>query len=286
MIRICSVNYSQDNYDIKLIHNIKIGRLDESGFTVVGLMLNEKNNEVISNQLREFNTYYYEGDSSKFERYLRYYRVKSIIIGINLNNIKTEKQVKKYIKMLRKIGKICRRCKTQIGVKDPNGEYYPAIIFNYREELNIKNIKIEDLIESVKLEMYKTKKERYEYIYDKTCSMLDYEFISKNLCEFKDNRCLDKYRSNVICGCCRYYKNLFSREFIKCKYLKNKRCQAKCITCKFFTCKTLQEKGIVFKMKDFYFINYYFNIPQKLVVKTSYFKTRDSIIHKLMKLGK
>ena len=287
MIRLSCVNLKEDRNDIRLIHNIRNDRLTKNNFTVVGIMLNDENNEIISNQLKEFNTYYYENNNAKFEKYLREYKVKNIIIGINLNNIKTEEELKKYIKNIQKVGKVCRICKTRIGILGENaGEIISTIIFNYREKLEIKNVKIDDLIDSIKIEMYRSKKQRYNYIYEKTCDILDYEFQSKNLCDFKNNKCIEKRQTNVICGCCRHNTNLFSTKLVKCKYLKNKKCQAKCISCKLFTCDTLQKKGVKFKIEDFYFLNYYFNFLQKFIIKYSYFTKKSTIIKRLMVLGK
>lgn len=287
MIRICSINLKTEDNDTKINHNIRTNKLAKANYTVVGILLNEPNNEIISNQLKDFNTYYFEGNCGKLEKYLRKYKVKYILIGINLNNLKTEKDIIKYIRYIRKIGKVCRKCKARIGIMgDEPGEVISTIIFNYRDNLNIKNIKIEDLIDSTKAEMYRAKKQRYDYIYDKTCNILDTEFYIKNLCDFKDNKCIEKRNTNVICGCCRHYKNLFSKQLVKCKYLKNKRCSAKCITCKMFTCNTLQKRGIKFRIKDFYFLNYYFNPMQKFIVKYSFFTEKKKIIKRLMILGR
>ncbi len=284
MIRIGSINLKTEDNDTKINHNVRTNKLSIANFTVVGILLNEPNNEVISNQLKEFNTYYFEGNCAKLDKYLREYKVKYVLVGINLNNLKSENDVKKYIRYIRKLGKVCRRCKTRIGIMgDEPGEIISMLIFNYRDNLNIKNIKIEDLIESTKVEMYRTRRQRYEYIYDKTCNMLDTEFRTKNLCDFKDNKCLEKRKSNVVCGCCRHYKNLFSNQLVKCKYLKNKKCTAKCISCKLFTCDTLQKKGIKFRVRDFYFLNYYLNPIQKFIVKYSVFTHKNKIIKELMR---
>ena len=51
----------------------------------------------------------------------------------------------------------------------------------------------------------KDKKERYSFIYDEVCKFLDNEYITKNLCDFKDNVCA-YYRSinefDHKNGCC------------------------------------------------------------------------------------
>ena len=285
MIRICKTKFNEYLNDVTISHNIITDSFYKASFTVVLIMTDEKD-ETISKQIKEYNCYYYNNHKGKFEKYLRQFMVRNIIIGIDLNNIKTSKDVKKYIKVLKRIGKICARCKTNIGIKGENQEdIINAIIFNYRENLNIKNIKIEDLIDSIKLESLKTKKDKYNYIYDKTCKTLDYEFETKNLCNFKDNKCVEKAKTNVICGCCRHYKNLFSKKLVKCNYLKNKKCMADCITCKFFTCDTLEKQGIKFKVNDFYLINYYFNILQKFIIKSSYFTTKEKILKRLILLG-
>lgn len=286
MIRICSAKINENLNDITIFHNIITDSFYKANFTVIGIMINEKD-ETISKQLKEYNCYYYDDHKGKLEKYVRQFMVKNIIIAFDLNNIKTVRDVKKYIKTLKRIGKICNRCKTNIGIKGENqSDIINAIIFNYRENLNIKNIKLEDLIDTIKLESLNTKKAKYNYIYDKTCKTLDYEFETRNLCNFKDDKCIEKAKTNVICGCCRHYKNLFSKNLVKCEYLKNRKCTANCITCKLFTCDTLEKQGIKFKLKDFYLINYYFNNLQKFIIKSSYFTTKEKIMKRLILLGK
>lgn len=310
MIRICSVDIYEKNNDIKILHNIKSKALENVNFSVVGIMLSEKNNENISNQLKEFNTYYYD-NNTQFEKYIKRNKIKNIIIGINLDNINSERDVKSFIKSIRKIGQVCRKINVQIGINEKinnesnnsnknnednknkidnedinDGEVISCIIFNYRDKLNIKDYEVKDLIDSIKIEMYDTKKERYNYIYDKTYDMLNYEFTVKNLCQFKDNKCIEKRRTNVICGCCRRYKNIFSKKLVKCRYLKNKKCVAKCISCKLFTCDTLKKKNIKYGIKNFYLLNNYFNFIQKLIIKYSVYTPKDKIMKRLLILGK
>ena len=296
MIRICSVDLDEEIDDIKLFKNIKCKELESKEIAIIGVMLKEDSNETIINQLKEFNTYYYENNPKKLKRYLKNNEIKSIMIAINLNNIKCKKDIKQYIKILKQIGKTCRKNKIEIGIKETlenknklkiidelEEERISCLIFNYREDINIEKITIQDLIDSIKIEIFKNKKDKYNYIYEKTCKILDNEFYAKNLCEFKNNRCIEKRNSNYICGCCRHYKNIFSKQLIKCEYLINKRCKAKCISCKMFTCSSLEKKGIKFKISDFYLISNYFNVIQKLIVKYSYYTPKEKIIKRLLK---
>ena len=48
MIRICSINLKEENNDTKISYNVRTDKLTETNFTIIGLMLDEKNNEVIS----------------------------------------------------------------------------------------------------------------------------------------------------------------------------------------------------------------------------------------------
>ena len=108
MIRICSAKTNENLNDITISHNIITDSFYKANFTVIGIMINEKD-ETISKQLKEYNCYYYDNHKGKLEKYLKQFMVRNIIIALDLNNIKSIKDIKKYIKILKRIGKICNR---------------------------------------------------------------------------------------------------------------------------------------------------------------------------------
>ena len=117
-------------------------------------------------------------------------------------------------------------------------------------------------VEALKSILLDNKIAMYEYIYDTVCDYLDSNFYGKNLCDFKDNKCGAKVNTTSNVGCCRHYKNRilgpFNNKLIKCEYLQNYRCSAKCLPCKLFTCDYLEKKGIKFKIKDIFLLDTFF----------------------------
>ena len=85
-------------------------------------------------------------------------------------------------------------------------EEFKVIVFNSNGE-NEKDVF--DLIRSIKIVLLKRKIDRYEYIYDVACNYLDNEFITKNICDFKNDKCFAKRDFNCTCGCCRHFKHFF-----------------------------------------------------------------------------
>ena len=145
-----------------------------------------------------------------------------LAFALDCDNIVREKN-----KIFRKIKHIKRKNKELLN------NCFQLIVFNYQKD-NEQNII--DLTRSIKVMLLPTILEKYEYIYDTVCDFLDNEFICKNICEFKNDKCIAKRNFNITCGCCRHYKSLFSNQLIQCEYLINKRCSTKCLTCKMFTC--------------------------------------------------
>ena len=71
----------------------------------------------------------------------------------------------------------------------------------------------------------------------------------------KNDKCIAKKDTNCTMGCCHHYKNkyfglLYEKDLHLCEYQKNKRCTAKCITCKMYMCDTLKKKGYNFNINN------------------------------------
>lgn len=191
--------------------------------------------------------------------------------NLNLN----KKNTSKYIKKIKKIGNFISNNK---------------IRFDIINKLEIEKTKNEFecfLLISAECIKIENKKDRVEFLYDKICEFLDYQFSSKNLCDFKNNMCFAKRKYGKEMGCCHHYKNaisgiIFEKNLELCEFQKDKSCKAKCITCKMFVCDEIAKKGIKFTNNNVLIIKYYFNIIQKIIIRTSFFKKREDILKKLI----
>ena len=108
------------------------------------------------------------------------------------------------------------------------------------------------MLKMVKALNYKNLSDRYNYIYDEMCTILD----------------------NI--GCCYFHKK-------PCPYLIKGVCQHRSISCKIFLCSPI-EKKYKFKSKvDTYpLLNYFFNRKQKDIIHYSYRQTIDEVVPKLV----
>ncbi len=129
----------------------------------------------------------------------------------------------------------------------------------------------------------KRKEERYEYLYDKACFLLDRDFSKYQLCGFQNEICLS--RENLkekgkkipfVYGCC-YTKGKV------CQYLKNGRCTIFCLSCKLFTCSYLKKQGICYSVEDFFFLSFFLNRKQKMILNDSLYTKKEGILYELLK---
>ena len=209
----------------------------------------------------------------------------TILLKIDFNNINI-KEYKKILKKLLNIKKITSRIKIKIGVQQ-DSKILLGYIVNYKESNKQQN----DFILAINAICYKTRYERYNYIYDTVCDYLDSYFYGKNLCDFKNNQCGEKRNTNSFMGCCHHHKNkilgplAIKSNFVICEHLKEDyTCGAKCISCKLFTCDYLKRKGVKFRIKDILLLDIYFNPIQKYFIKHMVYTQKEKIIKRLMML--
>ena len=190
-------------------------------------------------------------------------------IHINFSRPLEEEKYQDFLKTIRKLRFICRK-KVNIYITLDNKE------IDFKKE---KDQRIINLYHIEKALNIKNKKERYEYLYDVVCDYLDSCFRGKNLCEFKNDKCLGDRNKKFekSCGCCN------GKNRGTCKYLVNGSCSIKCMGCKLFTCPSLRKKGIKFRIKDIPLLNYFFNLRQKEVLAYTIFTPRDEVIERLIK---
>ena len=204
---------------------------------------------------------------------------KTFAIKIDLKEIQ-EKQMKKLIKKILKLRK--KVIKNKKIENDKNGIIFN--VHNFEEDNEIHK----NFINALNSILKDDKRKMYEYIYDTVCNYLDSCFYGKNLCDFENNKCGEKRNTSCEVGCCRYYKNRIlgpfkiNNELVQCKYLKNYKCSAKCLSCKLFTCDYLQKKGIKFRIKDILLLDAFFNIVQKFILKIMVYTPKETMIKLLL----
>ncbi len=136
------------------------------------------------------------------------------------------------------------------------------------------------LINLQKIINSKSKKEKYELIYDYICDYLDEKMKANNYCDFIDGRCVANrkgYSVHDIDGCC------YNKKTGLCKRLVNNQCTTKNVSCKLFFCEYLVKKYLLIKPNDIPQIKYFLNCKQKEIIVHSFFKTREEIVGLLMR---
>ena len=204
--------------------------------------------------------------------YSKVYFLSDINYEFDCSNLLNKKN-----KIFNKIKHINKKVKKEIGTS------FRVIVFNSSEEYKKD---IFDLIRAIKIVLLKSKFDKYEYIYDVACDYLDNEFICKNICDFKNDKCFAKRDFNCTCGCCRHFKHFFSNKLVQCEYLIDKHCSAKCLPCKMFTCdEIIKRKNIKYRFKDIFLLDKFFNSIQKVVILMNCFNTKETILKRLMMFG-
>ena len=200
---------------------------------------------------------------TKEDTLIKLYENKKIyeVINNKLELFITENNKEKVFKKLKSIIKYCDKNNLTIRI-------YSYLDDKTNRELSIieKGINIKD------------KKERYSYVYDEVCKILD-EKVDTNYCEFKDNVCYrDRLKNNGHKnGCC----ECLGRG--KCKYLNDGVCTMKsCMACKLFTCASLRKKGIDEKANNYLPLKVFFTKKQRDILSYSYWTPKDVVIKRLL----
>lgn len=201
---------------------------------------------------------------------------KDVLLKINFKKI----QQGDYKKTLKKL--LLNKKKIKYGISSEN-----KVLLGFVENYDKTNIKHREFIQSINAIFYKTRYERYNYIYDEVCKYLDNCFYGKNLCDFKNNKCGEKRNTSSLTGCCHHFKIKALGPLTKlvvCEYLnkENYTCDAKCLGCKLFTCDYLEKKGVKFKIKDILLLDVFCNPLQKYYIKSMVFTPKEKILKRLI----
>lgn len=202
-----------------------------------------------------------------------------LLLRIDFNSF-DKKQYKRILRRLLFIKKVM--LKSKIGIRE-NSRILLGYITNYNENIKDQN----DFILAINAIFYRTRYERYSYIYDTVCDYLDNVFYGKNVCDFKDNKCGEKRSTSSVVGCCRHYKykilGPLYPKWVTCEHLTEEyKCGAKCVSCKLYTCDYLRKKGIIFKIKDILLLDVFFRPLQKYYIKYMVYTPKEKVIKRLM----
>ncbi len=191
---------------------------------------------------------------------------KYLILSVNDDNIKET------IKKTRRLIRLCDKKNLILKIKY-NDKLIDKENSNYSKDLN-------DLVMIKNAINYKTKEERYNYIYDTVCKILDDRINTENYCEFENDVCIrfKKENPNHKNGCCEWVGRG------KCKYLVDSVCTMKtCMACKLFTCKFLyREKGIKQNIKDYVLTKYFFNWNQRSILACSFWTPKEIVMKRII----
>ena len=147
------------------------------------------------------------------------------------------------------------------------------LLFIYRN-LKFKNIffvsKNKDYKEIVNALNLKNKKRRIEYIYDSAIEYINKYYVD-DLCKFVNNQCVAQRKNNgkEINGCCK-----------KCHLVTDKGCPSVNLSCKLIYCKTALGNVKELKFSDIPILKC-LSYSQRLVLKSSFFNTKESILKDL-----
>lgn len=243
----------------------------------------------MNNKIKLDNSYYLQLDD-KTDKYttditnLKLTDIKKIghlVLRIDFKSF-NKQDYKKILKRLLHIKTHAKLHKIELGELQEDFTRKIGYLINYDE----KNEEQKEFILAINAILYKTRYERYNYIYDTVCNYLDGFFYGKNLYEFKNNKCGEKRNTLSTYGCCRHNKIKWLGPLTKlviCEHLKEDyTCSARCIACKLFTCDYLNKKGIKFRIQDILLLNVFFNPIQKYFIKYMVFTPKEKILRRLM----
>ncbi len=117
----------------------------------------------------------------------------------------------------------------------------------------------------------KGRKQRITYIYNEACQKIDSYYKDKNLCDFKNGKCI-AHRKNKIDkenGCCRL-----------CEHRTCGLCPSRNIACKLFYCSTVKDKNKVIEFCDIEILRVLTPL-QRFILKSDYFSLEKDVINDL-----
>ena len=135
-------------------------------------------------------------------------------------------------------------------------------------ENNIDNEMVDFIISALNI---KNRKKRIDFIYEKSCYLIDEKNKGINTCGFKKNKCFvqRKLKNGKCNGCCR-----------KCIYQTKEGCSTKNLTCKLFNCSEVKKRYNVIEYKDLKLLKL-LSLKNQILIKIEYFSKREDILKDL-----
>ena len=135
---------------------------------------------------------------------------------------------------------------------------YKKVTFTVKKD----KYNITDIINALNI---KKRKQRLEFIYDTCCKEIDDFYDHKDICHFKNNKCLvqEHLGNGNINGCCRL-----------CLFQSAKGCQTRNLTCKLFTCSEVKKRCPVIKFEDLNLLKV-LTRRQRHMISSSYFSNEN-----------
>lgn len=144
--------------------------------------------------------------------------------------------------------------------------FYRNTFFVVENKINDENI--DYIISALNI---KNRKKRIEYIYDKSCEIIDNKNKNINTCGFKNNMCYvqRKLKNGKCNGCCR-----------KCLYQTKSGCSTKNLACKLFNCSEVKKRYEVVEYNDLKLLKL-LSLKNRIIVKSDYFSKREDVLKDL-----
>ena len=169
--------------------------------------------------------------------------------------------------------------------------HYSGIQYNGLKLIGIVNNANEEIIDCIRAIFIENRDERYEFIYNTLCKILDKKWINENPCKFENNICIFERQSKIPRenGCCYafWYKNLGTQTYgvHQCEHLHPiEHCKNPNLTCKLFVCPYLRKhSSFKIEVDKITLIQVFFNKYQKILIRNNFFVEKNKFIEKLKK---
>ena len=146
---------------------------------------------------------------------------------------------------------------------------YRSFLFRFiKFKLEEDKYEVSEIIKALNV---KGRKKRITYIYDKACEEIDEFFEGKNVCDFKDGKCLSQQKNNSdkFNGCCRL-----------CEHRTGGLCPSRNLACKLFYCSYVTDKYEILNYEDIKVLKCLTPL-QRFVVESDYFSLEKDVINDL-----
>lgn len=145
---------------------------------------------------------------------------------------------------------------------------FRLIKFNLENNNNIEQDNLSRIITALNI---KKRRKRITCIYEQAIKELNDFYQAKDICQFKNNQCLNQRITNSPNknGCCRL-----------CEYRSKNGCTTENIACKCFNCSAIKEIQKTLEFEDLKILKV-LTLLQRYVLKSDFFSTKEQVINDL-----